>query len=336
MNNIILEKHSNHKFSENILCLDIGGTITQIGIIGIKNKEPYLAYSTDIWTNEIKNIYSFTEQIITFVKKELQITIKKTAIAIAGPINKDKTKAHQTNNNIKINIKELKKKQKQEKTILLNDFEALGYSINLIHKQKNQKPIALIGTGTGLGKTLLIHNGKYYEPMPSEGCFADFPITNKEEIELAKQITKGKRNLQQEDILSGRGIAHIYDFLRSQKKIKESEFTKKIDESKDKIYEIVKHKRHDKTCIETYKEFSKYLARIVKNYALETLPYDGIYLGGGIITRNPETIGKEFFKELNNLDKNQKEIIKGIPINVLPQKEASLLGLAFAMIHTNL
>lgn len=334
-NDIILEKHSDHKFSENILTIDIGGTITQIGIIGVNSKTPYLAYSSEAWTHEIKNPYRFVQDIIDFAKEQLNITIKKVAIAIAGPLNSDRTKAKETNGNIAINIKELKKKCKLERAILLNDFEALGHAINLFPEvKKTLKPIAVIGAGTGLGKVLMIKHKDMYEPFASEGGLAEFPIRNEEELKLAKQITKEKRILIQEDIVSGRGLEHIYDFLRVNKNIKNSEFTQEIDKSKNKTFEITKHKRYDATCKETFKELSKYYARIVKNYALETLPYGGIYIAGGIVARNPEIIGKEFFKELSNLNKNQKEIIKNIPIRVINQKETSLLGCAYAIIHT--
>lgn len=330
--NLILEKHSNHKFSEYFLCMDAGGTATLIGLVGIKDKEPYLAYSTSIWTKEIPSFENFVKQVKDYVSETLKIKVEKIGIAAAGPKEKDViTITHQKKK--KIDIKKIKKKGDFKKAILLNDFDALGYSINLMDSAKKTKNnIALIGAGTGLGKAVLKHNGKYFEPLAGEGGHAEFPIRSAEELELKKFITRNKRDLQCEDLVSGKGIENIYDFLRFNKKIPKSEFSDRIDKSKNKIFLITEYKDKDNTCNEAFKMFTRYYARTVKNYALEVTAQGGIYLAGGITTRNPEIISKEFFSELSKLDGGQK-VLKGIDVNIIPQKEASLLGLAFAITH---
>lgn len=330
---IIFEKHTKKEFPEYVLTMDVGGTATLIGVIGIsKNKSLELAYSATIWTKEIKNPYYFVNQIIEFSKKELKINLHKAGISFAGPIQDGKSKL--THADVKIDINELKKKCKLKKVILLNDFEALGYSINIFKEIKHEtRPIAVIGAGTGLGKTILIHNKSHYVPHPSEGGIADFPIRTEDELQLSKIITKNKRAMEQEEIVSGKGIEYIYELLRKHKKIKESKHTAEIDKSKEKIFLIEKYKNEDATSKEALRMFSIYFARIIKNYALETLPHGGIYLAGGIIIRNPEIIGKDFFKELGKLTKNQ-QIIKNIDIHVMKQKELSLLGAAFALEHS--
>lgn len=335
MNNmdIILEKHTKKEFSDYSLTMDVGGTATLIGIVGInKDKSLELAYSTTVWTKEIKSIYHFINQLIDFAHKEFKIKIHKTGISFAGPIKNGKSKL--THADLKIDIEKLKKKCNLKKAILMNDFEALGYSINIFKEAKKEtRPIAVIGAGTGLGKAILIHDKNHYVPHPSEGGIADFPIRNEEDLQLSKIITKNKRAMEQEELVSGKGIEYIYEYLRKHKKIKGSKHTKKIDNSKEKIFLIEKYKDDDATSKEALRMFSIYFARIIKNFALETLPHGGIYLAGGIIIRNQELIGKDFFKELGNLTRNQ-QIIKNIDIRIIKQKDVSLLGAAYALEHS--
>ncbi|MCF7872333.1 glucokinase [Candidatus Woesearchaeota archaeon] len=327
---LTLEKHTQKQYKEHILCLDIGGTTTQIGIIGLENKTPQLCYAGHLWSKDIKNFENLIKQILQYTEKNLQIKIEQIAIAAAGPNQQEKIKIIHLNKTI--HKKPIERIQGIKKVILLNDFEALGYAINLYKEVKNEtKNIAVIGPGTGLGKAILKHNGTYYEPIAGEGGHSEFPIRNEEELELKKYI-KGKKQLQYEDLISGKGIEHIYEYTKLKNKNKETKYTKEIDKTKHKIFLISQYKEQDKTCKETYKIFTKLYARAVKNYALETLPLGGIYLAGGITTRNPEIIDKEFFKELENLETGQ-EILKGIPIHIMKQKETSLLGAAYALIQ---
>lgn len=349
--NLILEKNTSANFSKYTLALDIGGTVTQIGLIGLNkntNKKYTITYSTEIWTKEVK-INKFLPELIEYLNKELGLKISSIALAIAGPVSSDRKKAYINNTKEKINLDSLKKKIQMKDIVLMNDFEALGYYVNLIHAKtskskkiiyqgntnKNKKrstkkePILVIGPGTGLGKTILNYDNKLkkYIPLASEGGHEDYPAQSKQEQELLKFITKGKRRLQQEDLVSGKGIRNIYMYLaKKNKKLRETaKHYKEIKKSDYNIFLITKYLHKDALARESFKLFSKFYARVVKNTLTEVLCSGGTYLAGGITSRNPEILRKTFKEELLKLKKEQK-FIKENTFYLLTDKHVSLIG----------
>jgi len=338
---LIFEKLSNKKFRKYALVMDVGGTVTNIGVAGL-DKKPVLVYKSQLWTKHIGSILKITKDSLKFIKDNLKIDIKEAGIAVAGPVDKHTMSVKTTNQNKTVKLSELKNKTSLKKVILLNDFEALGWGINTLTKKdyitiNKGKPIkgeriGLIGAGTGLGCTTLIYNEqkKYYVPYPSEGGNSDIMIYDNEELELLKFIKKKSGKTDQEEFVSGIGIQRIYEFLRLKNKFNETKYSKEIDKSKDKIYLLEKYRKLDPTSKEAFKIFSKFYGRITMNFALTHLPYAGIYIAGGIAIRNPDVIGKTFFSELIGKSKKQK-IIKGMPVRIITHKELSLIGAAYKL-----
>jgi len=339
--NIILERHSNKTFPVNILALDVGGTITQTGIVGTKNNRYELLYSTEVWSNKIK-LSQFIDDLVKHVENNLNLKIHAVSIAVAATLNPKRNFVNSTTNKIKIDSKELEKKI-HKTTFLLNDFEALGYSVNILDKNNlktiikgneiKHSPKIIIGAGTGLGKSILIYNKetKSYVPLPSEGCDADYPCQENIEQELCKYITKNTRRLRQEELVSGRGLQKIYQFLTEHKNyahnLKQNKYCEEIKKAKYDSLLISKYKNKDPISAETYRLFSIFYARLIKNFALETLSSGGIYLAGGIAIRDPETLGEEFKQEIKKLTKSQK-FIKQYPLHIITDKKISLIGAA--------
>jgi len=197
--NIIFEKLSNKKFPRYVLTLDVGGTTTQIGIVGIKNSTYDIVYKTEVWTSKIPTIAKLSSELIEFSKKNLGIKISGLGVAVAGAINPLTQKVKTTNNKKTTSLDELKFVANNfgiKKVALLNDFEALAYSINLIAKKDyktiykgkkvSKKPVLVIGAGTSIGINILTYNKekKLYVPNNSEGANSDFVFSGKKEDKL--------------------------------------------------------------------------------------------------------------------------------------------------------
>lgn len=297
---------------QTILAADIGGTNTNIGLCSVGNKVI------------LHKKYQFESQKVKFedavkqVLKDSKVKVSAACIAAAGPISPDRKTCQLTNVKWKIDVRKL-----PFKCVLMNDFEALGYAINVLQAKDvkvvragtpNGLPIALIGAGTGLGKALLHYNGKIYVPSASEGGHADLPLTA-EETELL--LWTRKSMLQYEDLLSGRGIVMLYNFMR----------TKYQGSGTSDPAEIMKE---DSPAAEaTRKQFIKFYARCARNFALDSLATGGIVIGGGIAAKNSGLFGKEFLSEFSN-NAVHKALLEKIPIKVITNYDASLLGAAFA------
>lgn len=74
---------------------------------------------------------------------------------------------------------------------------------------------AVIAAGTGLGEGLLFWHGGTWHPSGSEGGHASFAPGDEEEIELLRFAAARFGHVSYERILSGPGIALLYEFYRA-------------------------------------------------------------------------------------------------------------------------
>ena len=190
---------------------------------------------------------------------------------------------------------------------------------------KDGETRAVIGAGTGLGKSILSFDGRRYVPLPSEGGHADFPIHDRFDLELADFVRGGRKTpASYEDILSGRGIEMIYDFLREKRG--GTEKTNEIEEAEDRAALISKHRKTDPLCRETFRIYAKLYGRCAKNFVLETLATGGLYIAGGIAAKNREIfVTPEFQAEFLNAEK-QRHILERTPVYVITNYDVSIIG----------
>jgi len=332
-----------------VLVGDIGGTNTKLGIFNIKKNKPVLIFLLKFKSNEFRSIIPAIKKMLSYAK-EHNIKLNKACLAVAGPVSANRDFCNLTYVKWNVNTKEILKKTSLE-TFLINDFEAIGYGINLLKKKdfliirKNRKTLpkatkAIIGAGTGLGKCILAYDDKDqdYIPVASEGGFSDFPVQNELESELVNFIKKRKRikeTISCEEAISGKGIESIYLFLRKLRKYSLTKYTNEIDKSKDKAALIMNYKGKDTTCKETFNLYVKFYARCAKNFALESLARGGLYITGGIASKNKEIFtDKVFIKEFEKVNK-QPQILKQIPIYLITNQKIGLYGAAYAAIKKN-
>lgn len=257
--------------------------------------------------------------------------------------------------NVKWNVRtdELVNETSLYSAYIINDFQTIGYGINLLNpKNKNDiipvrvKPEkvditatkAIIGAGTGLGKSILVYDEHFhaYVPIPSEGGHGDFPVYDSFEQELVNFV-KNLRNITQpityEELLSGRGLESIYMFLRHLKKFEASQFTREIDGSINKTVLISRYKEQDETCAEVFRLFARFYGRCAKNFVLDALATGGLYIAGGIASKNIEIFStKEFLNEFENAYR-KNDILEQVPIYVIVNYDVSLYGACFAAMY---
>ncbi len=337
------EKFNKKGYKSYILGVDVGGTNTNLGIFGIKNKLPELLSSFHSKSKQIRGLYFAINETLNLIEKNYNIKITEACIAIAGVLSANKNYAKVTNVRWDISKKELLKKTKLKKILFINDFEAIGYGINLLAKKDfvvikkapkiPKAPMIVVGAGTGLGKTTLIFDDDYksYIPIPSEAGHSDFAAQNQTEFDLINFIKKNKKiknNVPYELVLSGQGLENIYLFLRKSGKFKETKFTKEIDKSKYQPELISKYRKVDKTCKATFDVFKIIYAKFAKNFALDVLAYGGVYIAGGIAPKNKDIFDRNFVKKF---EENYKlpYVLKKIPIYLITNHNIGLIGAGF-------
>jgi glucokinase len=341
-----------NQISNQVLAIELGGTHTNLSIAGLHKQKIIQICTYKFQTQNLPSIHTAINEILNHAQNQYDLSITDACIAAAGVISPDGKQANLTNISWNLSTDEIQKHTNLSNIILINDFQAIGYGINIIN-HTNPKEIlhitpeyiqpipqtlkTVIGAGTGFGKTILTYSttNNIYQPHPSEGGHADCPLYTKDEYELFKYIKNTKHQNQPityEDILSGQGISTIYTYLRKNSQSTETEISKEIENAKDKTPLISKYQHQDKTCRETFTLVSKIYARCAKNIALETIPTGGLYIAGGIAQKNQVALfDTTFLDEFYNAYQ-RTFLLKTIPIYLITDSHLGLRGASFAAI----
>lgn len=281
-----------------ILVADMGGTKTRIALVEKTIREKIV-----IPTNK--------QALDTLVQLAKKHKIKKIGIGAAGPRIGDTITL--TNADIRVSKKAIEKKTGATVT-LLNDLEALGYSLHAhastrsLRKGSGTGIKAILSVGTGLGKVVICPACQ--NSLPSEVSETLLPTRTTKELELVQKVSKEGRY---EDVLSSRGVVKLYSIVQKKYTVHKN----------PTIYEITAMNNPCKR--EVYSIFATFLARLAKQTILDNCATGGIYLAGGILKHNEHAYIAKFIKEMS--DKN--EMVANTPIWIIDDENAALKGIAY-------
>ena len=255
--------------------------------------------------------------LITKLLNGAESKIEYLVIAAAGPNNQGSINL--TNRNLQINSGELETTFNLKKCLLLNDWEAVAFSLREMKKKSflsikgnvsSKKNTLLIGPGTGLGITLIIDD----KIIPTE--FGNVLSTTKSMME-SFGIESNKKFLSLENILSGPGIEMLY----------EEKFGKKL--SSEKIITLALEKNEDALFI--VDNFLKTLIAIIGDLVL-SFTCKRVILGGAILNNlksilTSEKILRYFSSRINP---KYSQLIEETQVDLLMEDEPGIYGcLAF-------
>ena len=227
----------------------------------------------------------------------------------------------------------------------LNDLEASAYFIPFLDstdfeiiqegQKKEQKTLAVVSPGTGLGEAFLTWDGNKYVAHATEGGHTSFAPENYEQLQLLDFMKKSlNKRISVERVCSGIGVKNIFDFLVSDGyKIEPEWLEKEIKTSIDPVAVILSTgalKPNESTiCDKAIEIFVSILGSECGNLALKTMALGGIYIGGGIPPKILPYIKKtDYFKKFL-LDKGRMTpLIESIPVKVIKNQNTTLLGCA--------
>ncbi|MDH7499295.1 MAG: glucokinase [candidate division NC10 bacterium] len=326
---------------------DVGGTHTTLALAWVAGRRVRLAASFRYSTRTLSDLALPLREVAAHARERFGRPVERAALGLAGPLQGKILQL--TNAPLQVNPSSLKRRVGLRSLRLINDFAAIGYGINCLPRsdllempprsaatrEDRRATRAIIGAGTGLGKSILIYDDhlSLYIPHPSEGGHVDFPATlpwERDLVDFIRRRHRDRKAVSYEDLLSGRGLERIYQFLREKNIALETPFSRRIDRAREKAPLISRYSRQDETCRETFRLFLEILAKCARNFALDTLALGGIYLAGGILAKNLSHLEPELFR--NHFEDNDRhlEILQGIPIRVVTNYDVSLYGAALA------
>jgi glucokinase len=193
-------------------------------------------------------------------------------------------------------------------------------------------PKALISAGTGLGEAFLFWNGDRYQFFPSEASLTDFAPRNDRELLLVHSLRQRMPRVCCEEIISGRGFRAIHQIVFPG--VQHAWFD---DPSVDPAASITQYALEGKcdACVETLQMWTEAFGAEAGNMALRVLPFGGVYVAGGIALKIlPKMKDGTFVRIFRDKAKLSSELAR-IPIYLVLNEDAPVLGAAYEALATN-
>lgn len=317
-----------------VLAGDVGATKTVLGLFSAGRRRPRLTIQETVASSASNSLEDIIED---FLNKQSP-SVGAACFGVAGPVANGICRT--TNLPWRISENRIRERFGLSRVRLVNDLTATAVAVPLfqpkelysLNRRRSAGPRSgLVAPGTGLGMALIVESetGPIY--VPSEGGHTDFAPTNDDQQELWEYLRRRFGHVSAERVVSGPGLVNIYSWLKEAGVRKEPDWLARRLEAEDPARVIAEAAmaRTAPLATEALDVFISVLGAVSGNLALTGMTTGGIYLGGGICPQIlPElTRGKLLtaFAEKGRF----KELLSKIPVKVIQNPLAALLGAAF-------
>ena len=318
-----------------VLVGDIGGTKTALGVAETCGE------SVEITEPRRYPSASFTslDQIIRRYTAETGVDCRFAAFAVAGPIQDRRCET--TNLPWALDADALEQTFGLAGAELLNDLEAVAWGVPALqaHELAEIHPgdalsrgnACVIAAGTGLGQAGLFWDGVSHHAFATEGGHTDFAPTDDLEFALLSHLKRRFGRVSWERLVSGPGIANLYDFLLAHHGKRPQDWMQRaIDEGGDTAAAVAQAAADGRCalCAETMELFMRLYGREAGNAALKHMALGGVYLGGGIALKNLACLRRGGFLQ-GFFDKGRMgSLMRRMAVRVILQPHTPLIGAA--------
>jgi len=311
---------------------DIGGTKTLLQISAADGaREPLLQKS---YSNA--GYAGLAEILDEFLREAGVSDIAAACFALACPISGRRVRL--TNLSWEVDADELAARFAIFRLSLINDFEAVGLGVAALQpadlltlqagKPQAQGVRVVVGAGTGLGVAWLSWQEDGYAVHPSEGGHMDFAPADAIQYELLQYLQQRHGHVSYERIVSGPGLAAIFEFLRDTGRgIPSAQLIAAMGRG-DVAAAITQFAQQGDEPIArmVLDMFLRIYGAFVGNVALAALPHGGIYVAGGIAAKIAATMREGAFLRAF-LDKGRfTGLLETLPLHIVTNPQVGLLG----------
>jgi glucokinase len=315
-----------------ILAGDIGGTNTRLGVFSLEGGRLTRAADQQVLNRGRAGL----EEIVSGFLEKQRIPIRAAAFGVAGPVQAGRSEV--TNLPWVVDAREISREFGIPQVFLLNDLEANAWGIDALSPDDfctlnegipgAKGNAAVIAAGTGLGQAGLFWDGKTHIPFGTEGGHSSFAPSSELEVRLLIHLRKIYGYVSWERVLSGPGLIELWRFLRDVEGIRGS--GSDPTQSPDPSAEISARGlvRSCELCFAALNLFVELYGSEAGNVALKHLATGGLYLGGGIAPKILEALkAPSFLARFQGKDRMAR-LLGGIPVKVVLNDGAALLGAA--------
>jgi glucokinase len=324
--------------TSNVLVGDIGGTKTSLAVFA-REAGPRSPLAEKTYPSQQ---YETFEAMVREFLDEVGMTIDRSCFGVAGPVVDGCARI--TNLTWVVDGRALRSTFRWSAVAMLNDMESLAYAIPVlededIHTLSAGTPvtggsIAVLAPGTGLGEGFLTWGHGIYHAHPSEGGHTAFAPVGTLQVGLLNYLTaKGFDHVSVERVCSGGlGIPNLYAYLKTTGLEEPVWLADQLAAAEDPTPVILTAARDaTRPCglaAATLDLFVAILGAEAGNLALKVLSTGGIYLGGGMSPRILAELQKPAFIEALRSKGRFQELLTDMPVHVILNSGAGLLGAA--------
>lgn len=316
-----------------ILAADVGATkiLIEAGDLRSGAWQPRLArrYALD-------EFEAFDDVLATFLRewdavKPPRARLTAAGIGAAGPAIKDKVKM--THRPWTIDGPRIARQFGIPRVRVVNDLAAGAYGVGLLGardmlaiqpgKAVAGEPQVVIGVGTGLGVAYLVTVDERVHVVPGEGGHVGFSPTSVVQRELASALFAAHGRVEAEQVVSGRGLCNIYEFLRRQ-----DTSVGVMDAPTPAWISEGAMTRGDATCRSALELMVECLGNIAGDHALAAMARGGVYIVGGVAAKIAPFIKSPHFSSAFCAKGAFSNLLMKIPVKVVTSERVPVFGAA--------
>jgi glucokinase len=303
---------------------DIGGTNSRFGLIELGSMA---VRDVEVLKND--NYPGLEAAIGAYLGKRGITELAAAAVDVAAPVDRDVITL--TNRAWTFSAESLRQAAFARKFKLLNDFEALAWSLphiaaeDLVPLGGEVKPQPMVkvvlGPGTGLGMaTLAPLPGGGWMPIPGEGGHVTLPIKTAEELALKDKIMGKDKFAEVEDVLTGPGLYALYTAIVG----------KPLHQSPEQVMKAGLAGA-DEAAVKTLDHFMTFLMRLAGDMAMALQARGGVYLAGGIVPSLAEKLKAAKYRAVFEEKGRLSEVMRHMPLFVITDPFPAFKGCAAAL-----
>ena len=317
-----------------LLAGDVGGTKTLLGVFEVARSRPHLVTQREYKTNAYA---SFGAMLDTFTREVTDLlSVEAAAVGVAGPVIGDR--ARLTNVEWDVSCGEIAARFSTTHVRLLNDLEALASSVPVLAPDelcvlqpgvtRADGNAVVIAAGTGLGEAYLHRVDGRLRPVPSEGGHADWAPRSDAELALLVMLRNHYGRAEVEHVLCGPGLLNIYRFTHGGE---DCDAVRGLapEEAPAAITKAALTNGCS-SCVEALSIFVAAYGAEAGNLALRGVATAGVFVGGGIAPRILPALEDGRFMEAFLAKGVMTELLSKVPVKVIVNHQAGLLGAAVA------
>lgn len=313
----------------------IGSSLTLVGDVGGTNCRLALAERTASGQIELHHSeryavaeYAHFNDVVAAYLKTHDVEPKTGAFAFAGPKFDDEIRM--TNLNWIVSEDELRKTFGLETAVVLNDFVAMangatvipddGFDVLIPGKVNYNKPVTVLGPGTGLGLSFILP-GRPFRIIPTEGGHTAFAPGDELEAQVLAYWSSRLPFVSAETLLSGPGLIRLHTAICAILDSPNHDLT---------APEIVAAAELDKASVArvTINHFCSILGGFAGNAAVTQGASGGVVIGGGVARHISKFIAaSDFVSRFKNRGPGSW-YVKNIPVRLIQANFVPLYGAA--------